>query len=43
MASIAIDDELHRRLKIRCSELGLKIKDVVNEIIAEWLKKKEKR
>lgn len=43
MASVAIDDDLHQKLKIKCSELGLKIKDVVNEIIAEWLKKQEKK
>ncbi|MEM5794602.1 MAG: plasmid partition protein ParG [Candidatus Aenigmatarchaeota archaeon] len=42
MASLAVDDELHRRLKIKCSEMGLKIKDVVNQLIADWLKKHEK-
>ena len=39
MASLAVDDELHKRLKIRCSELGLKIKNVANEAIEDWLKK----
>ena len=39
LASLAVDDELHKRLKIRCSELGLKIKNVANEAIEDWLKK----
>ena len=43
MASVALDDDLHQKLKVRCSELGLKIKDTVNEIIEEWLKKHEKK
>lgn len=42
MASVAVDDEVHQKLKVRCSELRLKIKDVVNQLIAEWLKKHEK-
>lgn len=42
MASVAIDDELHQQLKVKCAELRLKIKDVVNELITEWLKKQKK-
>ncbi|MDI6798410.1 MAG: hypothetical protein QMD12_00190 [Candidatus Aenigmarchaeota archaeon] len=38
MASVAVDDDLHQKLKVRCSESRLKIKDMVNELIAEWLK-----
>ncbi len=41
MASLAVDDDLHQRLKVRCSELRLKIKEVVNELISDWLKKHE--
>lgn len=39
LASLAVDDELHKTLKIRCSMLGLKIKNAANEAIEEWLKK----
>ena len=39
MASIAIDDDLHKRLKIQCSILGIKIKNVSNEALEDWLKK----
>jgi hypothetical protein len=39
LASLAVDDELHKTLKIRCSMLGLKIKSAANEAIEEWLKK----
>ena len=39
MASVAVNDDLHHKLKVRCSELRLKIKEVVNEIISDWLKK----
>ena len=38
LASLAIDDELHKALKVRCSILGLKIKNVVNEAVEDWLK-----
>jgi hypothetical protein len=39
MASIAINDDLHKRLKVQCSILGLKIKNVSNEVLEDWLKK----
>jgi predicted transcriptional regulator len=39
MASIAIDDELHKRLKIQCSILGVKIKNISNEALEDWLKR----
>jgi len=42
MASITLDDEIHRKVKTKCTELNIKIKDVANELFSSWLKKVNK-
>jgi len=42
MALIFLPDELHRKLKMYCASKGLKIKDVVEEAIKEYLEKVNK-
>ena len=42
MASAPCSDEVHRKLKIFCASHGLKLKDVVDEAIKEYLKKVKK-
>jgi len=41
MALVFLSNELHRKLKMYCASKGLKIKDVVEEAIKEYLKKGE--
>jgi predicted DNA binding CopG/RHH family protein len=41
--TVDIPEELHRRLKIRCVELGLEIKEMIRQLIEEYLVKAEKR
>jgi len=42
MALIFLKNELHRKLKVYCASKGLKLKDVVEEAIEEYLKKVNK-
>jgi hypothetical protein len=35
---VELPAELHRKLKGKCGMQGLKIKDVINELLQEWLK-----
>jgi len=42
MASLPCSDELHRKLKIFCASHNLKLKDVVDEAIKEYLKRVKK-
>ena len=37
MAAVAIDDDMHKKLKVFCVKNGLKIKNVVNALIKEFL------
>ena len=36
---IEITDELKKKLKVRCAKLGKFQKDVITDLIKEWLKK----
>jgi len=42
MASVPCSDEVHRKLKIFCASKNLKLKDVVDEAIKEYLKRVKK-
>jgi|GEM_PF-3266191 len=42
MASVAVDDELHQRLKKVCFYKRISIKHCVSKLISEWLEKHEK-
>ena len=35
---VELPAELHRKLKGKCGLHGLKIKDVINELLQEWVK-----
>jgi hypothetical protein len=35
---VELPAELHRKLKGKCGMQGLKIKDVINELLQEWVK-----
>ncbi len=35
---VELPPELHRKLKGKCGLKGLKIKDVINELLQEWVK-----
>lgn len=35
---VELPAELHRKLKGKCGLKGLKIKDVINELLQEWVK-----
>jgi len=43
MASVPCSDEVHRKLKIFCASHGLKLKDVVDDAIKEYLNKRMKK
>jgi predicted DNA-binding protein len=43
MASLAINDEIHQRLKKYCFERRIPIKKYVNEMIQKWLDENEKK
>jgi len=42
MALIFLSDELHRKLKVYCASKSLKLKDVVDEAVKEYLEKVNK-
>jgi hypothetical protein len=41
--TVDLEDELYKRVKIRCAEDGLKITDLVRRLLVESLEKGEKK
>jgi plasmid stability protein len=41
--TVDLDDDLYKRVKIRCAEEGLKMTDLVRRLLTESLNKAEKK